>query len=178
MTILQYIPVDRYNWTDLEKLFEDNDGPHDCWCMVWRKMEAGEDDSDSSVRKNSLRRYIDNEFPVGLICYANSEPIAWCSIAPRESYNKLKGDSSLPNVWALVCLYVSSRYKNAGLAEKLISEALKYARDNGAKFVEAYPFDTDSPGYRFMEFMPEFEKMGFNFINKAGNERNLMSIAL
>ena len=37
---LTFKAVDQHNWKDLEKLFESRGGPHNCWCMVWRKKEG------------------------------------------------------------------------------------------------------------------------------------------
>ncbi len=88
MKYLIYKPVDKSNWKDLEGLFECKGGPHNCWCMVWRHMEEGTDRAKKADKKASLEYYVDNEKPVGLLCYHNSEAIAWCSIAPRESYRK------------------------------------------------------------------------------------------
>ncbi len=64
------------------------------------------------------------------------------------------------------------------MTEELISEAIKYAKANGAKYVEAYPVDPDSPSYRFMGFKPTFEKIGFDFKHKAGRRRNVMTKTL
>ena len=176
--ILTYIPIDSDHWKDLERLFESKGGPHNCWCMVWRNMMEGTVRADKSGKKESLKHYIDNKIPVGLLCYSGSDPIAWCSIAPRESYRNLSGDDSLNNVWSLVCFFIKREYRLKGLSEKLIEAALKYAGDNNAKYVEAYPVDADSPSYRFMGFKKVFEKLGFINKNKVGQRRHLMVIEL
>ncbi|WP_081413673.1 GNAT family N-acetyltransferase [Eisenibacter elegans] len=146
--------------------------------MVWRNMEKGTDRVNKSDKKESLKNYIENEFPIGLLCYDISEPFAWCSIAPRDSYRELQGDSTLDNVWSLVCFYIKREYRQKGITEDLIKEAINYAKDNGAKYVEAYPVDPDSPSYRFMGFKPTFANMGFDFKHKAGQRRNEMTITL
>jgi GNAT superfamily N-acetyltransferase len=178
MTALFFKHVDKSNWSDLEKLFESKGGPHNCWCMVWRNMKAGADRSDKSDKKVSLKSYVENAFPVGLIGYYNSEPIAWCSIAPRESYRELSGDNSLSDVWSLVCFFIKREFRQQGITEELIKEAIKYAKFNGAKYLEAYPVDPKSPSYRFMGFKPIFDKMGFNFKHKAGERRYVMTLKL
>jgi hypothetical protein len=60
------------------------------------------------------------------------------------------------------------------VAEKLITAALAYAKDNNAKYVEAYPVDPDSPSYRFMGFKSMFANMGFELKHKAGQRRYVM----
>ncbi|NOT74886.1 MAG: GNAT family N-acetyltransferase [Cyclobacteriaceae bacterium] len=178
MTTLQFTPINRSNWTDLEKLFESKGGPHDCWCMAWRKMNEGTDRANKADKKSSLKSYVDNKSPVGLICYDNSEPIAWCSIAPRGSYKKLSGDISLTDVWSLVCFFIKREYRGEGITEELIKESIKYAKDNGAKYLEAYPVDLESPSYRFMGFKSTFQKLGFDFRHKAGQRRHVMALKL
>ena len=173
-----YKPVDTSNWKDLEKLFESRGGPHDCWCMVWRDMAEGKDRADKTHKKASLKSYVQEKVPIGLLCYVNEEPVAWCSIAPRESYRDLSGDHSLNKVWSLVCFFIKTAYRGQGLVKLLIQAALQYAKTNGAKYVEAYPVDPDSPSYRFMGFKPTFDKMGFEFKHKAGLRRNVMTIEL
>jgi GNAT superfamily N-acetyltransferase len=176
MLELSYTPVDKSNWTDLEKLFECKGGPHNCWCMVWRNMNTGTDRANKIDKKESLRTYVNSQTPVGLLAYDNSEPVAWCSIAPRDSYKELSGDESLNGVWSLVCFFVKREYRKKGINEELIRQAIKYAKDNGAKFVEAYPVDPDSPSYRFMGFKPMFDKQGFDFKHKVGQRRYEMTI--
>ncbi len=178
MTEFHYKPVDESNWTDLEKLFESKGGPHNCWCMVWRNMNEGADRASKADKKESLKNYVANHNPVGLLCYNNSEAIAWCSIAPRESYRELSGDSSLTDVWSLVCFFIKKEYRQKGITEELIKQAIKYAKDNGANYVEAYPVDPDSPSYRFMGFKPIFDKLGFDFKHKAGQRRHVMTLTI
>jgi GNAT superfamily N-acetyltransferase len=178
MKELRYTPVDKSNWTDLEKLFESRGGPHNCWCMVWRNMNEGADRANKADKKSSLENYVTAEKPVGLLCYHNSsEAIAWCSIAPRESSRELSGDTTLSNVWSLVCFFIKKEYRQKRITEELIKQAIKYAKDNGANYVEAYPVDPESPSYRFMGFKPIFDKVGFDFKHKAGQRRYVMAIS-
>jgi GNAT superfamily N-acetyltransferase len=178
MTKLLYRPVDKSNWTDLEALFESKGGPHNCWCMVWRNMNVGTDRANKSDKKASLENYVAQQNPVGLLCYDNARAIAWCSIAPRESYRELSGDNSLTDVWSLVCFFIMREYRQRGIAEELIEQAIKYAKDNGAKYVEAYPVDPESPSYRFMGFKPMFDKFGFELKHKAGQRRYVMTVKI
>lgn len=50
----------------------------------------------------------------------------------------------------------------------------KIREKNGAKYLEAYPVDPDSPSYRFMGFVKTFEKVDFTFLKRAGTRRNVM----
>ena len=85
---LDFREVDRARWDDLDRLFEARGGPKYCWCMLWRRMPSGESRSDSQAKKNALHEIVDSGTPVGILGYLDDEPVAWCSIAPRDSYRK------------------------------------------------------------------------------------------
>ena len=54
--------------------------------------------SDSQAKKNALHEIVDSGTPVGILGYLDDEPVAWCSIAPRDSYRKLGGpDEPVPD---------------------------------------------------------------------------------
>ena len=167
-------PVDKSNWSDFEKLFESRGGPHSCWCMVWRAEGEELKHRDKINRKVYIKKRIDNKGPIGLLAYCNNESVGWCSIAPRETYRRLNGDDSSPNVWSIACFFIKRDFRGHGLTKKFIDEAIVYAGKNGAKFIEAYPVEPDSPSYRFMGYKHIFEEAGFRFIKKTGTRRNVM----
>ncbi|MDH3579316.1 MAG: GNAT family N-acetyltransferase [Hyphomicrobiales bacterium] len=68
--------------------------------------------------------------------------------------------------------------RGKGVTSKLLKAAIAYARAAGAKTLEAYPVDPDSPSYRFMGIVPHFEKAGFEHAGKAGTRRHVMRLGL
>ena len=68
--------------------------------------------------------------------------------------------------------------RNQGLTSQLLDAAIQYAKESGARHLEAYPVASDSPTYRYMGVMPLFEKSGFKFVKKAGKRRNVMILKL
>ena len=175
---IKITPVDTTNWTDFETLFKSKGAPSYCWCMAWRMTKDELKKNNSTNRKKFIKQRVRSETPIGLLAYAEKEPIAWCSIAPRETYQRLDGDERLENVWSLVCFFIKKEFRDKGLIDFLIEKAKQYARTNGAKYLEAYPVETDSPSYRFMGFIKTFEKAGFNFVKKAGTRRHVMTYKL
>ena len=96
-------PVDKNNWKDFETLFTSKGAPSYCWCMAWR-MTKGELKHNNSVsRKKFIKQRVSSKTPIGLLAYVDHEPIAWCSIAPRETYQRLGGDERLEDVWSIAC---------------------------------------------------------------------------
>ena len=166
--------VDKASWGDFEALFKSKGAPSYCWCMAWRMTGDELKKNTSPNRKKFMIKRVESQVPIGLLAYDNDEPIAWCSVAPRETYQRLGGDESLEKVWSIACFFIKKEYRDQGLVDQLIDDAKKYAKKNRAKYVEAYPVEPDSPSYRFMGFVKTFEKAGFTFVKKAGTRRNVM----
>ena len=167
-------PVDQDRWSDLERLFESRGGPHYCWCMAWRRNEFRKSRPGKAGKKAALRARADEGVPLGLLGYVDAVPVAWCSVAPRDTYRPLGGDDSINSVWAVVCFFVKREFRNRGFTTTLVDAACEYARRNGADYLEAYPVDPDSPSYRFMGVRPGFEEKGFELTGRAGTRRYVM----
>lgn len=168
-------PVEPTNWNDFMNLFESKGAPSYCWCMAWRMTNEELKSNTSSNRKIFIKKRVNDGLPVGLLFYNENEPVAWCSIAPRDTYQRLKGDDTIENVWSIVCFFIKREFRDRGLIHEMIKSAEKYAKKNGAEFLEAYPVQIDSPSYRFMGFINTFEKAGFQFVKMAGSRRHVMT---
>jgi GNAT superfamily N-acetyltransferase len=167
--------VDGDAWADFERLFESKGGPKYCWCMAWRASGQEAKNTDAAGRKAAMQARVSDGVPVGLLGYLDGEPVAWCSIAPRATYRKLVSDGSPDEgVWSIVCFFTRREFRGDGLTRRMLTVALKHARAKGAKVVEAYPVDADSPSYRFMGFVPLYQQAGFVEIGREGSRRHVM----
>jgi GNAT superfamily N-acetyltransferase len=171
-------PVDHTNWPDFESLFQAKGGPSYCWCMAWRMTKEELKDNNSASRKRFIQQRVGSQTPIGLLAYVDKQAIAWCSVAPRESFQRLGGQQPLDKVWSIVCFFIKKEFRKKGLTARLIEEAKKYAKQQGANYLEAYPVESDSPSYRFMGFIHTFEQAGFRFVKKAGTRRHVMVCSL
>jgi len=144
--------------------------------MVWRATAEEAKHQDGESRKTFMRRRIFGGMPVGLLGYVNGVPVAWCSIAPKDSYRNLTGkqETDISGVWSLVCYYIKREHRSRGLFKQLTMAAIAFAKENGAVALEAYPVDPDSPSYRFMGLVPAFKEMGFKEVGMAGSRRHIM----
>lgn len=140
-------PVTAETWDDFVRLFEAKGSPHYCWCTPFRVV--GNPDLTSAQKKQVARRFVDAATPIGVLAYAVGEPVGWCSIAPRESYVRLERSRTMPRVtppatptWAILCFFVARAHRGQGVTRALLEGAVRYARRQGARVVEAYPFDT------------------------------------
>ena len=148
--------------------------------MAWRATPGEIRDTGKASRKPLMQARIDKGTTIGLLGYLDGEPVAWVSVAPRDTYRDLGGPEAKDGevVWSLACLYVRRQLRGASHGRELIDAAIDYARKRGATVLEAYPVDPKSPSYRFMGFVPAFEKLGFAPAGKAGSRRHIMRLAL
>lgn len=175
---LTFFPVTNERWEHFEELFECKGSPHYCWCMLWRANEYKEELPGKIGKKESMKTRVADGTPIGLLGYYEEIPVAWCSVAPRESYRKLGGDDTKQGVWSLTCFFVKRPMRNKGATTQLLRAAIRYDKENGAHYLEAYPVAPDSPTYRYMGVTPIFEDAGFEFVKKAGKRRNVMILKL
>jgi GNAT superfamily N-acetyltransferase len=105
-----------------------------------------------------------------LIGYRDGEPIGWVSLGPRDDYARLKHSRVLAPVdekpvWSIVCFVVARTARRQGVANALLEAAIIYAREHGARLLEAYPVDTSgariSSANVYKGTLSMFERAGF-----------------
>ncbi|MFY1825247.1 N-acetyltransferase family protein [Myxococcus fulvus] len=180
---LTFHAVDEKRWVDFARLFERRGGPGYCWCMVWRAQGEEARRAGRAERKAAMRKRVKQGTPIGLLGYLGDEPVAWCSIAPRETYREGLGGLDAPedtpgSVWSLTCLFIAREARGQGMTRQLIEAAIAHARKEGAKVLEAYPVDPESPSYRFMGFVGSYEALGFQAVGREGSRRHVYRYAL
>lgn len=144
--------------------------------MVWRRTSAEAKNNDGANRKRQMMARLDAGTFIGLLAYEGEKPVAWVSVAPRDSYRNLGGppEESGEVTWSIVCFFVPRKRRGQGMVYRLIAAAVNYSKDAGATVVEAYPVPPDAPSYRFMGFVPAFERSGFKSVGRAGIRRHVM----
>ena len=177
---LAFKPVTKARWDDFAALFEAPGGPSYCWCMAWRATPTEIKEAGRASRKPLMHARVQDGTTVGLLGYLEGEPVAWVSIAPRETYRDLGGPDAQEGekIWSLACMYVKRKHRGEGHGAELIEAARAYAKKRGGTVLEAYPVDPASPSYRFMGFVPAFERLGFEPVGKAGSRRHVMRLEL
>jgi len=177
---LTFRPVTSATWADFEALFTSRGAPRHCWCMVWRRTAEEARHHTGPDRKRQMHQRVTAGAPVGLLAYTGEAPVAWVSIAPRETHRNLGGSAAREDerIWSLACFYVPRRLRGRGMTRRLIAAAVEHARGAGATVVEAYPVDKDAPSCRFMGFVPVFAAAGFREVGRTGYRRHVMRLTL
>jgi GNAT superfamily N-acetyltransferase len=90
----------------------------------------------------------------GLVGYLAKEPVAWCAVEPRTAYLRLtrqvtwagrNEDKTDEGIWAITCTLTRTPYRWQGFTYQMIAAAVEFARERGARAVEAYGMLTE-PG--------------------------------
>jgi hypothetical protein len=59
-------------------------------------------DADNAQRKRAFQSRVKEDIPIGLLGYVNGEPVAWCSVGPRETFTRLRDDQKEePGIWSV-----------------------------------------------------------------------------
>jgi GNAT superfamily N-acetyltransferase len=135
--------------------------------------------STKQERVDALEGLVRQDVPIGILGYLRGEPVAWCSVAPRETYRALERFRTLPRlddapVWSVVCFFVDRRVRRAGVTVGLLRAAVDDARSRGATIVEGYPVEPGPRLYTYMGSPATFRKAGFHDVTPPGWARRVM----
>jgi GNAT superfamily N-acetyltransferase len=176
-------PVTKDSWPDLIRLF-DRPVVRTCFCMYYRK--TGEGTGVGRDNRAAMKALLDRGTSVGLIGYEDGAPVAWVSLGPRGDYVKLRRSPIMKPVddqpvWSIVCFFVVRGARGRGLAERMLTAAVDYARCCGARLLEAYPMDSDErrePDEMFFGTKSMFDRAGFREVARRTAARPVMRKAL
>jgi GNAT superfamily N-acetyltransferase len=180
---LAFYPVTAERWHDLQTLFGENGAYGNCWCMWWRLSRSDFGKYTGQEKKQGLKIIVDSGEVPGLLAYTGSEPIAWCSVAPREAFPSLERSRTLNRVddlpvWSIVCFFVAKSFRRQGMMVKMLESAVNYAREHGAKIVEGYPIEVREknlpPVSNFTGVVSAFSQAGFVEVERRSERRPIM----
>lgn len=90
-------------------------------------------------------------------------------------------DAADPHVWAISCFFIRAKARGKGITHLLVEGGIGYARENGARLVEACPIaqskDPRSIGL-FVGSARVFENAGFTTMVERKVGRPLMRLEL
>ncbi|MGH2477550.1 MAG: GNAT family N-acetyltransferase, partial [Candidatus Limnocylindrales bacterium] len=193
---LRIAPLTPDRLPDLAALFEQGGDPKWCWCAYFR-IRGFDFSSGGKARHRSVLEAaaadgaVEGRAP-GLVAYDGDEAVGWISVGPREDYERLAHSRILAAVddtpvWSIVCFVVGRRSRGKGVARALLTAGIGYAREHGARMLEAYPVET-TEGSRidaaavYKGTLSMFERAGFEVVARrrspSGASRPIVRLAL
>ena len=174
MTTLRIRPVSAERWQDLATLFGPNGAYSGCWCMFLRIPSKVFDENcagGGAANREALEALVKSGAEPGLIAYRAGEPVGWVAVAPREDYGRVlrspihKPIDDAGPVFSISCFFVAKSARGEGVANALLEAAVTFARESGAKLIEAYPNDVGDERCPAAEMwrgsVTQFERAGF-----------------
>jgi GNAT superfamily N-acetyltransferase len=150
--------------------------------MLWRLPRGGKlwDESKGEKNRQAFKRLVQVGMVFGVLAFAGDEPVGWCSVGPRGDFPRLSTVKALqtswtPGTWSVTCFFIRSVWRRKGVGTKLLAEAIKVAKANGATELEGYPirpYTANVPGAFAWTGVPLlFENQKFVDITPPGNPR-------
>jgi GNAT superfamily N-acetyltransferase len=180
---LKNFPVSSSRWPDLEALFGERGACGGCWCMAWRLPSGKFRDGKGDTNKRAFRNLVSSGGIPGILGYLGHEPIAWCSIEPRQKFVFLANSRVLKPVddqlvWSISCLFVKKPYRRRGISAQMLRAAVEFASEQGAQVVEGYPVEptmkkTPDP-FVWTGIYSAFRAAGFKEVARRSKSRPIM----
>jgi len=194
---LRIVPANQASWDDLTAIFS-ADYAARCLCQrfkvpgwIWR--DTTQDERTASLCAQTGCDNPDAPATSGLVAYVEDQPAGWVAVEPRPAYPKLRTsripwagraeDKDDDGIWAVTCFVVRKGYRGRGLTYSLARATVDFARDRGARALEAYPMITQ-PGKEItwgeLNVGPRqaFAEAGFREISHPTARRVVMRITL
>lgn len=177
------LPLTPERWDDLCALFGSKGACGGCWCMTPRLPRAEYERGKGAGNKRRLHALVRSGRPPGLLGYRGGEPVAWCSIEPRERLGALARSRILKPVdeqpvWSIVCLMVRKDLRGQGLSRAMIEGAVAWARANGATIVEGYPVEPKAARmpdvFAWTGIASSFRAAGFREVARRSKTRPIL----
>jgi len=180
---LEVHPLTPQRWKDLEALFGERGACGGCWCMWWRLQRSQFEKQKGEENKRAFKKIVDSGEVPGLLAYVNGQPVAWCAVAPRETYPVLERSRTLKRiddqpVWSVVCFFVAKPFRRKGVTANLLKAAVEYAKKQGARIVEGFPVEPKKTGmsdaFAYTGLVSTFRKAGFVEVLRRSKTRPIM----
>lgn len=181
MPDIEIRPATAEHFADVERALTGGGDSRTCQCQWWRLTNAEWNVTDAADRERLLRAEVAAGPPPALVAYVADEAAGWVRVGPRDAQTRLARTKAVvaasleewgdPSVWSVSCFVVRKEHRRTGLTARLLHAAIAYAREGGARVIEAYPID---PAVRkipasglFTGVLSTFDAAGFREVARA-----------
>ncbi|MGV8939663.1 MAG: GNAT family N-acetyltransferase [Allorhizobium sp.] len=186
------LPLVPDRWPDFETVMGPQGACYGCWCTYFRLPAAIRKTMNGQEKKQEMRARVEAGPAPGLIGYLDGQPAAWVQVGPRAdvpNWNSprtvsrplVPEDADDPAIWAVSCFFIVSRQRGKGLSHAMLDAATGFARNNGARIMEACPIDRTKQSKSVSLYVGPtavFKKAGFEQVALRKEGRPLMRLDL
>jgi GNAT superfamily N-acetyltransferase len=190
---LTVVPANQASWEDLQAILGKTDSGK-CQCqgykLGWTELRT----TPLAERAERFREQTGCGEPEakttsGLVAYLDGVPVGWCAVEPRIEYPRLRKtawagreeDKSDPGVWVVTCFVTRKGYRRRGVTSALARASVGFARERGARALEAYTMITH-PGVEItwgelhVGSRNVFADAGFEVVHQPSKRRVVMRV--
>src|SRR5262249_2970079 len=157
---LRIVPANEASWDDLVAIFGTSDYPSRCLCqrfkvVGWLWRDTTLEERTAMLRAGTACGNPNAAATSGLVAYLDAEPAGWGAVDPRPAdpnprtlripWTGRDEDKDDDGIWAVTCFAVRKGYRGRGLTYPLARATIDFARERGARALEAYSM-TAPPG--------------------------------
>jgi len=193
---VRIVPANEATRDDLLDIFGTTDYPGRCQCQRykvegWLWHDTTQEQRTAMLQAQTACGDLGAAATSGLVAYVDGEPAGWVAVEPRTAYPKLRTsrvlwrgrheDKDDDAVWSVTCLVVRKGYRGRGLTYPLARATIDFARERGARALEAYPMVTQ-PGMEItwgelhVGARQVFEDAGFEEVSHPTPRRVVMRV--
>jgi hypothetical protein len=155
---IEFYPLTKERWEDFDRLFGPRGACGGCWCMWWRLKRSEFERRKGEDNRRAMHYIVASGEVPGILAYQGTDPVGWCSVAPRDSFPVLDRSRILTPVDNL---------------------PVDHATRSGATTVEAYPIEPQAgrrltPAFVYTGPASAFRQAGFVQVARRSQTRPIM----
>lgn len=190
--MLDIHPLTPDRWDDFARLFGPQGACYGCWCTYFRLAPKDRQARTGDSKRDWMKARAEAGPPPGLIGYLDGAPVAWVQVGPRPDVPEFnnRGRVSAPpdptdavdrTAWAVSCFFTASKARGQGHSHSMVSAAIRHAREQGARILDACPMRRSKQSRSVGLFVGServFIRTGFETIAERKEGRPLMRLHL
>jgi GNAT superfamily N-acetyltransferase len=174
-------PLTPERFADLVVVMGERGVTRRCFCMYWRRPDGGYPEERDN--RDRFAEVTETGPPPGLVGYLDDEPVGWVQVGPRANFPTIRRSRLLKpfddvDPWTINCFVVRAGRRSKGIGKGLLSAAVRFARSQGAKVIEAYPVDGERSSLvdYYTGTLGMFEEHGFVEVIRRNDTRPVVRL--
>ncbi|MCX6502213.1 MAG: GNAT family N-acetyltransferase [Microbacterium sp.] len=191
MSDIEVVPATPGTMDAVEQALTGGGDGASCQCQWWTLQAREFDRTSREEREDLLAAEVAASPPPGLIARVDGAAAGWVRVGPRIRQPRLARTRTFAlsaepwddaSVWAVTCFSIRKEFRGQGVMRALLDGAIGLARENGARTLEAYPFDPTMQKVPtndlYLGVLSVFLDAGFREVGRSRPHRAVVSLDL